>query len=88
MIEAVENHMPEVIVIDEIGPSWRRRLPGPSRSAASNSSQRRMAIRWRTCCSIRPSLTWSAASERSPERRRARAEEPEDGAGAQGAADV
>ena len=36
MIEAVENHMPEVIVIDEIGRNWRRRPHERLRSAACN----------------------------------------------------
>jgi len=34
MIEAVENHMPQVIVIDEIGTELEAPRPGPSPSAA------------------------------------------------------
>jgi stage III sporulation protein SpoIIIAA len=37
MIEAVENHMPEVIVIDEIGTAQKRSPPVPSQSEACSS---------------------------------------------------
>ena len=40
MIEAVENHMPQVIVIDEIGTELEARPPGRSPSVASSSSAR------------------------------------------------
>ena len=43
MIEAVENHMPEVIVIDEIGTELEARRRGRSPSAASSSSAPRTA---------------------------------------------
>ena len=36
MIEAVENHMPEVIVIDEIGTQEDARVPAQSLSVAYN----------------------------------------------------
>jgi stage III sporulation protein SpoIIIAA len=36
MIEAVENHMPEVIVIDEIGTERRRWPPAPLPNEACN----------------------------------------------------
>ena len=39
MIEAVENHMPEVIVIDEIGTELEARPPARSPSAACSSSR-------------------------------------------------
>ncbi len=49
MIEAVENHMPEVIVIDEIRrPRLRRLPPGPSPNGVCSSSARRTAIPWTT----------------------------------------
>jgi len=36
MIEAVENHMPEVIVIDEMARNWKQWLLVPLPSAACN----------------------------------------------------
>ena len=49
MIEAVENHMPQIIVIDEIGREQEaaRRVPSPS--GACNWWAPRTAIPWRTC---------------------------------------
>ena len=49
MIEAVENHMPEVIVIDEIGTEQEAFAPpAPSPSAACSLSEPRMATAWKT----------------------------------------
>ena len=50
MIEAVENHMPEVIIIDEIGRELEAvAARAPSPSAACNSSARPTATTWTTC---------------------------------------
>ncbi len=49
MIEAVENHMPQVIVIDEIG---REQEATAARTIAERACSwwgRRTAIAWRTC---------------------------------------
>ena len=48
MIEAVENHMPEVIVIDEIRTELELPRRERSPSAASSWSAPRMATRWTT----------------------------------------
>ena len=49
MIEAVENHMPEVIIIDEIGREEEAVAAGPSPNAAFSLSARRTATRSKTC---------------------------------------
>ena len=48
MIEAVENHMPEVIVIDEIGTELEAGAAARSPSAAYSWSAPPTATRWTT----------------------------------------
>ena len=48
MIEAVENHMPEVIVIDEIGTELEAGAAARSPSAACSWSAPPTATRWTT----------------------------------------
>ena len=48
MIEAVENHMPEVIIIDEIGTDLKRRPLARSPNEACSSSRQRTATRSKT----------------------------------------
>ena len=66
MIEAVENHNPEVIVIDEIG---RELEAVAARTIAERGVQlvgRLTATHSRISSSIRPCRTWWAASNQSP----------------------
>ena len=48
MIEAVENHMPEVIVIDEIGTELEAQARAPSLNVVWCSSPQPTAMLWPT----------------------------------------
>src|SRR5213080_3123470 len=64
MIEAVENHMPEVIVIDEIGTELEAAAARTIAERGVQLVRRRTAIHLRICWSTRPSTICWAASRR------------------------
>ena len=57
MIEAVENHMPEVVVIDEIGTELEAIAARTIAERGVHSSRPHTETRWETSSQTRPSQT-------------------------------